>query len=179
MPPPGLALLALLATSFAAVAAAPATWIDFNKNGQKDLYEDAAQPIERRIEDLLAQMNVAEKTCQLATLYGYGRVLKDPLPTPEWKSAIWKDGIANIDEMHNGIGKFAKSPYNETPAATVNALKTIQRWFIEQTRLGIPVDFTNEGVRGLNYVRSTNFPANIALGATWDRDLTTRIGAVI
>ena len=124
-------------------------------------------------------MNVAEKTCQLATLYGYGRVLKDPLPTPEWKKAVWQDGIANIDEMHNGIGKFAKSPYNATPADTVNALNTIQRWFIEETRLGIPVDFTNEGVRGLNYVRSTNFPANIALGATWDRDLVTRIGAVI
>lgn len=170
---------ACVATALASLAAETAPWIDFNKNGRKDVYEDAAQPIERRIDDLLAQMNVEEKTCQLATLYGYGRVLKDPLPTPEWKSAIWKDGLANIDEMHNGIGKFAKSPYNETPAATANALNTVQRWFIEQTRLGIPVDFTNEGVRGLNYVRSTNFPANIALGATWDRDLTTRIGTVI
>ena len=168
-----------LASTFAALAAEPTVWIDFNKNGKKDIYEDAAQPIERRIDDLLAQMNVAEKTCQLATLYGYGRVLKDPLPTPEWKNGIWKDGIANIDEMHNGIGKYAKSPYNETPAATVNALNTIQRWFIEETRLGIPVDFTNEGVRGLNYVRSTNFPSSISLGATWDRDLLTRIGAVI
>ena len=174
----GLVWTALFASAFSH-AAEPATWTDFNKNGRKDVYEDATQPVERRIDDLLAQMNVAEKTCQLATLYGYGRVLKDPLPTPEWKTAVWHDGIANIDEMHNGIGKFAKSPYNETPAATVNTLNTIQRWFIEQTRLGIPVDFTNEGVRGLNYVRSTNFPANIALGATWDRDLTTRIGAVI
>lgn len=168
-----------LVSTLVASAAEPTVWIDFNKNGKKDIYEDAAQPIERRIDDLLAQMNVAEKTCQLATLYGYGRVLKDPLPTPEWKNAIWQDGIANIDEMHNGIGKYAKSPYNETPAATVNALNTIQRWFIEETRLGIPVDFTNEGVRGLNYVRSTNFPSSISLGATWDRDLLTRIGTVI
>ena len=172
-------VLTCLAASALAPAADPGSWIDFNKNGKKDVYEDATQPIERRIDDLLAQMNVDEKTCQLATLYGYGRVLKDPLPTPEWKSAVWKDGLANIDEMHNGIGKFAKSPYNDTPAATANALNTVQRWFIEQTRLGIPVDFTNEGVRGLNYVRSTNFPANIALGATWDRDLVTRIGTVI
>ena len=169
----------LLAPTLAAFAAAPSAWIDFNNNGQKAPSEDGAQPIERRIDDLLAQMTVDEKTCQLATLYGYGRVLKDSLPTPDWKTAIWKDGIANIDEMHNGIGKFAQSPYNETLAATVNALNTLQRWFIEQTRLGIPIDFTNEGARGLNYVRSTNFPANIALGATWDRDLTTRIGAVI
>jgi beta-glucosidase len=169
----------LLATAVLSRAAEATAWIDFNKNGRRDIYEDAAKPIERRIDDLLGQMNVEEKTCQLATLYGYGRVLKEPLPTPEWKNLIWKDGIANIDEMHNGIGKFASSPYNATPAATVNALNTIQRWFIEQTRLGIPVDFTNEGIRGLNYVRSTNFPCNLGLGATWDRGLASRIGAVV
>jgi hypothetical protein len=73
-------------------------WIDFNKNGTRDVYEDPAQPIDRRVADLLSQMTLEEKTCQLATLYGYGRVLKDELPTPAWKNEIWKDGIANIDE---------------------------------------------------------------------------------
>ena len=168
--------LALLASG---KAEEPGSWIDFNKNGRKDVYEDATQPVERRVDDLLSQMTVEEKTCQLATLYGYGRVLEDPLPTPAWRTRIWKDGIANIDEMHNGIGRFASSPYNRTPAATANALNTIQRWFIEETRLGIPVDFTNEGIRGLNYVRSTNFPCNLGLGATWDRDLVTRVGTII
>ena len=51
-------------------------WIDFNKNGVKDIYEDPSQPVEKRVADLLSQMSVEEKTCQLATLYGYGRVLK-------------------------------------------------------------------------------------------------------
>ena len=60
-------------------------WIDFNKNGVKDVYEDASQPLEKRVQDLLSQMNVEEKTCQLATLYGYGRVLRDSLPTPGWR----------------------------------------------------------------------------------------------
>ena len=73
-------------------------WIDFNKNGIKDIFEDPAQPIDKRVANLLSQMNLDEKTCQLATLYGYGRVLKDELPTPQWKNKIWKDGIANIDE---------------------------------------------------------------------------------
>lgn len=45
-------------------------WIDFNKNGKMDVFEDASQPIEKRIADLLSQMTVEEKTCQLATLYG-------------------------------------------------------------------------------------------------------------
>jgi hypothetical protein len=67
-----------------------AGWIDFNKNGKKDVFEDPTQPQEKRVEDLLAQMNVDEKTCQLATLYGYRRVLKDPLPTSKWKEEIMK-----------------------------------------------------------------------------------------
>ncbi|MCX8512390.1 MAG: hypothetical protein ORN83_11585, partial [Chthoniobacteraceae bacterium] len=57
-------------------------WIDFNKDGKKDVFEDPTQPLDKRIDDLLSKMNVEEKTCQLATLYGYRRVLKDPLPTP-------------------------------------------------------------------------------------------------
>ena len=50
------------------------TWIDFNKNGIKDVYEDPSAPIEARIADLLSQMTLEEKTCQMATLYGSGRV---------------------------------------------------------------------------------------------------------
>lgn len=156
-------------------------WIDFNKNGKKDVFEDPSQPVEKRIDNLLSQMNTDEKTCQLATLYGYRRVLKDALPTPDWKNQIWKDGIANIDEMHNGVGKSGASdnPHIASPAATVRALNEIQRWFIEETRLGIPVEYTNEGVRGANYRKTVNFPADIGLGATWNPDLLTEIGNVV
>ncbi|HEY2846539.1 MAG TPA: hypothetical protein VGI80_01910, partial [Pyrinomonadaceae bacterium] len=66
------------------------TWIDLNKNGRKDVYEDSTANINARVEDLLSQMNLDEKTCQTATLYGFGRVLEDELPTPEWKTRIWK-----------------------------------------------------------------------------------------
>lgn len=67
-------------------------WIDLNKNGKKDIYETPTAPIEARIADLLSQMTVEEKTCQLATLYGYKRVAKDELPIPAWKQELWKDG---------------------------------------------------------------------------------------
>ena len=79
-------------------------WIDFNKNGIKDIYEDITQDLNKRADDLLSQMTLEEKSCQLATLYGFGRVLKDSLPTKKWKDEIWKDGIANIDEQLNGVG---------------------------------------------------------------------------
>ena len=152
-------------------------WIDFNKNGNKDIYEDPDAPVEKRVEDLLSQMTMDEKTCQLATLYGSGRVLKDSLPTPLWEEEIWKDGIANIDEQANGLGTFGASisyPY----ANSIDNRQRIQRWFVENTRLGIPVDFTNEGIRGLNHDRATMFPAQCGQGATWDKALIREIARV-
>src|SRR6476469_7576742 len=84
-------------------------WVDFNKNGRRDVYEDVTQPLEKRVDDLLAQMTLDEKTCQMATLYGFGRVLKDEMPTPGWKNEVWKDGIANIDEELNGVRNTPKA----------------------------------------------------------------------
>jgi beta-glucosidase len=152
-------------------------WIDLNKNGKKDPYEDPALDIERRITDLLAQMTLDEKTCQLATLYGYNRVLKDQLPTPGWRNEIWKDGIGNIDEHCNGVrgaGKDCAVP----PARHVDVVNTVQRFFIEDTRLGVPADFTNEGIRGLCHWGATSFPAQIGIGCTWDAPLVREIGRV-
>lgn len=152
-------------------------WIDFNKNGVKDIYEDPAASLDARIDDLLSQMTTEEKTCQMATLYGSGRVLKDSLPTPAWKSAIWKDGIGNIDEQHNGLGRF-RSQFSFPYSTSVEARRTVQRWFVEETRLGIPVDFTNEGIRGLCHDRATMFPAQCGQGATWNKTLIARIAEV-
>src|SRR5689334_16304909 len=118
-------------------------WIDFNKNGKKDLFEDPTAPTERRIDDLLAQMTLDEKTCQLATLYGYSRVLPDELPTAAWKTAVWKDGIGNIDEHLNGVyggragRKWSESKLTYPPSVHADAINQVQRWFVEQTRLGI------------------------------------------
>lgn len=156
-------------------------WIDFNKNGKKDIYEDPAQPIDKRIADLLSQMNVDEKTCQMVTLYGYGRVLKDEMPTPAWKTALWKDGIANIDEELNSLpfNEKAKSQYSYPFSKHADAINTIQKWFVEETRLGIPVDFTNEGIHGLTHDRATPLPAPITIGATWNKSLVYGAGKTV
>jgi beta-glucosidase len=153
-------------------------WIDFNKNGKKDVYEDPSQPIDKRIADLLSQMTLEEKTCQMATLYGYGRVLKDELPTPAWKTAVWKDGIANIDEELNSLPYNPKAitQYSYPFSKHAEAINTVQKWFVEETRLGIPVDFTNEGVHGLTHDRATPLPAPISIGSTWDRRLVYQAG---
>ena len=157
-------------------------WIDFNKNGIKDIYEDPAATLDARIENLLQQMTLEEKTCQMVTLYGYKRVLKDALPTPEWKQMLWKDGIGAIDEHLNGFQQWGLPPSdneNVWPASRhAWALNEIQRFFVEDTRLGIPVDFTNEGIRGVESYKATNFPTQLGLGHTWNRELIHQVGLI-
>ena len=157
-------------------------WIDFNKNGIKDIYEDPAATLDARIENLLQQMTLEEKTCQMITLYGYKRVLKDALPTPEWKQMLWKDGIGAIDEHLNGFQQWGLPPSdneNVWPASRhAWALNEIQRFFVEDTRLGIPVDFTNEGIRGVESYKATNFPTQLGLGHTWNRELIRQVGLI-
>jgi beta-glucosidase len=181
----------ILALAFAALLLQSGTsriyqagWIDFNKNGAKDPYEDPTVAADQRIDNLLAQMTLDEKSCQLATLYGYSRVLSDELPTAGWKSAIWKDGIGNIDEHLNGVYggraalKVPESALTYPHSVHADAINQVQRWFVEQTRLGIPVDFTNEGIRGLNHDRATSFPAQLGIASAWDRDLVRQVGTI-
>ena len=155
-------------------------WIDFNKNGIKDVYEDPTAPLESRVQNLLSQMTMEEKTCQLVTLYGYGRVLADSLPTAAWKERVWKDGVANIDEMLNGVGRGFRTAYDLIyPFSNhVKALHEVQRFFVEETRLGIPVEFSNEGIHGLNHTKATSLPAPIGIGSTWDRAIVRQAGEI-
>lgn len=157
-------------------------WIDFNKNGKKDVYEDPQASLDARIEDLLLQMTIDEKTCQMVTLYGYKRVLDDDLPIPEWKNKLWKDGIGAIDEHLNGFQQWglppSDNPYVWPASRHAWALNEVQRFFIEETRLGIPTDFTNEGIRGVESYIATNFPTQLGLGHTWNRQLIHKVGYI-
>jgi beta-glucosidase len=185
-----LSSLALAAAPGAALfvnARAPATiyhegWIDLNKNGVKDPYEDPSRDVETRVNDLLARMTLEEKTAQMVTLYGYPRVAKDELPTAAWKTAFWHDGIGNIDEHINGNVGSGRNPatlhYDLPYSLHARALNEVQRFFIEDTRLGVPADFTNEGIRGLLHSKATSFPAQIGVASAFDRELVREIGRI-
>lgn len=157
-------------------------WIDLNKNGKKDIYEDPKESLENRIANLISQMTLEEKSNQMATLYGWKRVLKDSLPTAQWKNEIWKDGIANIDEHLNGFINWNIIETNLDLVTDVKkhvwAMNETQRFFIEQTRLGIPVDFTNEGIRGIEAYEATAFPTQLNMGMTWNKGLVREMGRI-
>ena len=82
--------------------------------------------------------------------------------------------------MLNGVGKkSAQVPGLLYPFSNhAEAVNTVQRWFVEETRLGIPVDFTNEGIHGLNHTKATPLPAPIAIGSTWNKEFVRRAGVI-
>ncbi len=151
-------------------------WNDLNKNGAKDPYENASLSIDARVADLVGRMTMDEKTAQMVTLYGYPRVLQDELPTQAWQTAFWKDGIGNIDEHASGYEGKTAPKYSFPWTMHVRLINEVQRFFVEKTRLGIPVDFSNEGIRGLAHTKATSFPSQIAVGSTWNTDLAYQIG---
>ncbi len=153
-------------------------WIDLNKNGKMDVYENPAAELDARIKDLIGQMTPEEKAVQLLTLYAYPSACKDKFPTLDWKKRVWKDGIANIDQAGDAFANGVKE-YNKTPELNARYLNCLQRFFVEQTRLGIPADMTNEGIRGANVLHGTSFPSPHAQGMTWDPALAYQIGHVM
>lgn len=81
---------------------------------------------------------------------------------------LWKDGIGAIDEHLNGFQQWGLPPSdneNVWPASRhAWALNEVQRFFVEDTRLGIPVDFTNEGIRGGRELSCYEFPDATRIG---------------
>lgn len=151
-------------------------WIDLNKNGVKDPYEDPTLPKERRIQDLLARMTLEEKTCQLASVYGFAIVMKTPFPEASWRSEVWKDGIGQVVQHLLGREETDLGWPASNLARNANEL---QRFFVEHTRLGIPALMGAEGIKGIEAKASTCFPVPQALGATWNPALVKRAAEVM
>jgi beta-glucosidase len=116
-------------------------------------YKNPQASVDERVRDLLSRMTLEEKFWQLFMIPGD---LDDP-----------------ANDYSKGI--FGLQISNPT-AERVNA---IQRYFVEQTRLGIPVIAFDEAVHGLQRDGATMFPAAIALAASWDRGLAGRVSAAI
>ncbi len=77
--------------------------------------------------------------------------------------------------MPFGIGQFARQREARNPRRAAEYANAVQKWAIENTRLGIPVIFHDEILHGNMGEGATVFPVPLALAASWDIDLVTRI----
>ena len=133
-------------------------------------YKDPSLPVEQRVEDLLARMTLEEKAAQLC----------GDLP-PAYIRDGQVDNEALRQRFPNGHGRFTQ--YSLTgltdPAMTARIPNQIQRYFVEETRLGIPVALQTENLCGWPGAGGTLFPAQINLASTWQPELTQEMSRVI
>jgi beta-glucosidase len=129
-----------------------AGWVDLNKNGVKDAYEDPAQPVETRVEDLLARMTRAERLGQLEQ-----RQMGDR--TDRKDATLIAAG---------GIGSYLGAAPDAGPR------NRLQRVAVEDSRLGVPLIFGFDAIHGFRTV----FPIPLGLSCAWDPSLVERVHTV-
>lgn len=124
------------------------------------LYRDAGAPIDARVQDLLGRMTLEEKFWQLFMIPGS---LDD----------------STHDYRHGVFGLQVRMPEGTTAREHAEELNRIQRWFVERTRLGIPMLAFEEAIHGLLAHDATVFPVSIGLAATFDTALVARVAYAI
>jgi beta-glucosidase len=121
-------------------------------------YQDPRLPVEARVQDLLSRMTPTEKFWQLFMLAG---------------------------SLENGPGRYTDSAFGFQIASTPDGqdpatyIDSIQRHFVEETRLGIPILTFGEALHGLILKDATAFPQAIGLAATWDTDLMNEVAGAV
>ena len=140
-------------------------FIDLNSNGELDVYADWRQDADTRAADLVSQMTVREKISQMQH--------STFLPRADGEIPSYLQEWCNEE----GIGMLLICELNSVEAAA-NTMNIIQE-YAEGSRLGVPVLVSMDSVHGLSYVSgSTVTPHNLALAATRDEELVTKLAEI-
>jgi hypothetical protein len=146
------------------------------RGGRQWPYQNPALSVEKRLQDLLGRMTLEEKAAQMMCVW-------------QKKAETLLDAEGNFDLpkarasflKRHGIGQVGRpSDAGKGKDAYENAELTnaIQKFFIENTRLGIPVLFHEECLHGQASVGATSFPQPIGLAATFNPDLVKALYAM-
>lgn len=156
---------------------------DLNKNGKMDIYENPTLSIDSRVEDILSQMTLEEKVGQMLTSLGwhmYERVGDDVRLTERLTE--------ELDKYHIGSlwGFMRADPWTQrtlntglNPTLAPKAVNKLQRYVIENTRLGIPLFLAEECPHGHMAIGTTVFPTSIGQSSTWNPELIEQMGCAI
>ena len=148
--------------------------IAFSLTAQKLPYQNSGLSIEQRVDDLLGRMTLEEKFWQMFMIPGDLSDGKE-----RYRNGIFGFQVAakgKTDDAANQLLEYGPSGSAGQVAALIN---DIQRYFVEETRLGIPIIPFDEALHGLVRDGATAFPQAIALAATWDTSLVGDVGRAI
>ena len=129
-------------------------------------YRDPSRSVDERADDLLARMTLDEKLAQLGSFWAF-EVLTDGALDP----------AKATQRMEHGIGQVTRvvGCTNLGPRDGARLANAIQRFLVEQTRLGIPAIVHEELLHGVMGHDRVCYPQSIGLAATWDPELVERI----
>ena len=146
-------------------------------------YQNPQLPIEERVSDLIGRMTLEEKVgqlrCTLAWNY-YTIQGKNVVPSESFKKDIAEGQIGMLWATYRADPWTQKSLENGlNPALAAKAGNALQKYVIENTRLGIPLFLAEEAPHGHMAIGTTVFPTGFGMAATWDPALIERVGEVI
>ncbi len=134
------------------------------------VYKNASLPVADRVSDLLPRMTLEEKVAQLTStmeMLGFDSDAQTSFVDKEGKFLPERAA----DMFKHGIGQISRPSGRRGPKEMAEFTNTVQKWMIENTRLGIPVMFHEEALHGLATTKATSFPQAIALASTWHPEL--------
>ncbi len=138
------------------------------------LYKNKNLPVDMRVKDLLQQMTPEEKFWQLFMIPGD----LDNADTTQYKNGLFGFQVSAGNRGDAG-GQMLQYNTSEPAAALAKKINAIQRYFVEKTRLGIPIIPFDEALHGVVREGGAAFPQSIALAATWDTALMARVAGAI
>jgi beta-glucosidase len=149
-------------------------------------YKDAALPVEKRVDDLLGRMTLEEKIAQMQCTWQAKTEIQDAKGEFSASKAqkAWPHGLGMIGRPSDRQLGQAAGAGDTGATANRNALETatytnaVQKWAVEQTRLGIPLFMHEEALHGYVARDATSFPQAIGIASSFDTDLTTKIFSV-
>ena len=155
----------------------------------KPLYQDAKQPIEKRVEDLLGRMTLAEKVGQMnmpcvyraemgggATNTGDGAMRFIEVKTESCRKFTEGTHLAGLGPG-GGFFTMADNILPKGARQQAEFFNELQRIALEKTRLKIPLLQTEEGTHGMMCSGGTVFPEGPGIGSTWNAELVQQIYA--
>ncbi len=127
-------------------------------------YKNPELPVEKRVQDLLSRMTIDEKLAQITSI-------PDEID----------DQSGDLDKklLIHGVGQLARSGEDLTPEETVKKLNRLQKYLVNNTRLGIPAIVHEECLHGVMMKGATIFPQAIARASSWDIELEEEVASAI
>jgi beta-glucosidase len=136
-------------------------------------YKNPNLPVEERVADLLSHMTLEEKVAQMVGVWqGKSQTLVDEKGNFDLEKAK-----AHYRHGHGlgQVGRPSDAGGGRNAREQAELTNAIQKFFIENSRLGIPVIFHEECLHGQAAIDGTSFSQPIGLGATFDPDLVRRL----